>query len=92
MISVTRIGYLLGYNGEYRKHVASGQAVQSHVAPAFCAVRQTPTMIALGCHEARKFIRFLAFGLTLCARRPTVTVRNHHYQQSSGQGAEQHAI
>jgi hypothetical protein len=48
--------------------------------------------IALGCADARKFIRFLAFGLTYCVRRLTVTERNHHQQQTSGQGAEHHAI
>jgi hypothetical protein len=62
------------------------------VAPGFPQGQQAAVMIALGCVDARKFIRFLAFGLTLCAGRPTVTVRNHHYQQSSGQGAERHAI
>jgi hypothetical protein len=48
--------------------------------------------IALGCADACKFIRFLAFGLTWCFRRLTVTVRNHHHQQPSGQGAKNHAI
>jgi transcriptional regulator with XRE-family HTH domain len=36
---------------------------------------------------ARKFIRFLPFGLTLSASRPTVTERNHHYHYE-GQGAD----
>jgi hypothetical protein len=67
-------------------------ASKSHVGQGFAAVLEAAGPIALGCADARKFIRFLAFGLTWCARRPTVTVRNHHHQQTSGQGAKYHAI
>jgi hypothetical protein len=62
------------------------------VAQALRPVAGPPAAIALGCADACKFIRFLAFGLTWCARRLTVTVRNHHHQQTLGQGAKYHAI
>jgi hypothetical protein len=62
------------------------------MAQGFQPVSRAAGPIELGCANARKFIRFLAFGLTLCVWRPTVTVRNHHQQQPSGQGAKHHAI
>jgi transcriptional regulator with XRE-family HTH domain len=39
-----------------------------------------------GWAEARTFIRFLAFGLTLRCQRPTVTVRNRYYQHRWARG------
>jgi hypothetical protein len=39
-----------------------------------------------GCDEARTFIRFLAFGLTLRFGGLTVTVRNRHCQLSLARG------
>jgi hypothetical protein len=69
-----------------------GRASQPPAAQGFQPLRGAVAAIALGCGDARKFIPFLAFGLTLCVQRLTVTVRNHYYQQPSGQGAKRHAI
>jgi transcriptional regulator with XRE-family HTH domain len=44
--------------------------------------------MGIGRRAGSKFIRFLPFGLTLSASRPTVTVRNHHYHLRQGQGAK----
>jgi hypothetical protein len=35
-------------------------------------------VLVAGSHNARKFTRFLPFGLTSPLLRPTVTVRNHY--------------
>jgi len=44
------------------------------------------SLAGMGCAEARRFIRFLPFGLTLRSGAPTVTVRNRYFQLSQARG------
>jgi hypothetical protein len=92
VISVTHDAYLPRFTNYLRVPILTAYGPQSPAVQGFQRHPRAAGVIALGCDDARKFIRFLAFGLTLCARRPTVTVRNHYYQQPPGQGAKRHAI
>src|SRR3984885_3063397 len=59
----------------------------SSARSAFLRSRPGSWTTAQACADARKFIRFLPFGLTLRCRGLTVTVRNRYFQLSPGQGA-----
>jgi hypothetical protein len=79
VICVTHLRLLSDSVGYEQIRDLAGPGGQSPAEQGFQARARGRALIALGCGDARKFIRFLAFGLTLCARRLTVTVRNHHY-------------
>jgi hypothetical protein len=52
---------------------------RSPTAPRFATAGSGAGQTKLACDDARKFIRFLPFGLTLRSGGLTVTVRNRYF-------------
>jgi hypothetical protein len=52
---------------------------RSPTVPRFPPARPGSGRTTLACDDARKFIRFLPFGLTLRSGGLTVTVRNRYF-------------